>query len=95
MRARAGITRDTDVDGIVRDDSGEPTGEFAEMAAIVSGISYHRRSLRQRLERARLGSTNTKAASFGSDVSIRATMLAVVSRAEISPRGKRARTRQG
>ena len=34
MRARAGITRDTDVDGVVRDDSGEPTGELAEMAAM-------------------------------------------------------------
>ena len=30
----AGITRDTDVDGIVRDDRGEPTGELAEMAAM-------------------------------------------------------------
>ena len=29
-----GITRDTDVDGIVRDDRGEPTGELAEMAAM-------------------------------------------------------------
>ena len=28
------ITRDTDVEGIVRDDRGEPTGELAEMAAM-------------------------------------------------------------
>ena len=34
MLARVGITRDTDVDGIVRDDRGEPTGELAEMAAM-------------------------------------------------------------
>jgi hypothetical protein len=34
MLARAGITRDTDVDGIVRDTGGNPTGELAEMAAM-------------------------------------------------------------
>jgi predicted amidohydrolase YtcJ len=34
MLARAGVTRDTDVDGVVRDASGEPTGELAEMAAM-------------------------------------------------------------
>lgn len=34
MLARAGITRETDVDGIVRDAGGEPTGELAEMAAM-------------------------------------------------------------
>ena len=34
MLARAGITRDMDVDGIVHDDSGDPTGELAEMAAM-------------------------------------------------------------
>lgn len=34
MLARAGITRDTDVDGIARDAVGQPTGELAEMAAM-------------------------------------------------------------
>ena len=34
MLKQVGITRDTDVDGIVRDDRGEPTGELAEMAAM-------------------------------------------------------------
>ena len=34
MLAQVGISRDTDVDGIVRDDRGEPTGELAEMAAM-------------------------------------------------------------
>ena len=34
MLARVGITRDLDVDGIVRDSSGSPTGELAEMAAM-------------------------------------------------------------
>jgi predicted amidohydrolase YtcJ len=34
MLARAGITRDTDVDGIVRDAAGQPTGELVEMAAM-------------------------------------------------------------
>src|SRR4030095_8936906 len=32
MLAWVGITRDSDVDGIVRDERGEPTGELAEMA---------------------------------------------------------------
>jgi len=36
MLALAGITRDTDVEGIVRDSAGEPTGELAEMAAMFS-----------------------------------------------------------
>lgn len=34
MLARAGITRDTDVDGVVRDSAGAPTGELAELAAM-------------------------------------------------------------
>ncbi|HEV8500089.1 MAG TPA: amidohydrolase [Casimicrobiaceae bacterium] len=34
MLARAGITRDLDVDGVIRDDAGQPTGELAEMAAM-------------------------------------------------------------
>ena len=34
MLARAGITRDLDVDGVIRDDAGNPTGELAEMAAM-------------------------------------------------------------
>jgi predicted amidohydrolase YtcJ len=34
MLAVAGITRDLDVDGIVRDAANEPTGELAEMAAM-------------------------------------------------------------
>lgn len=34
MLARAGITRDTDVDGILRDPAGAPTGELAELAAM-------------------------------------------------------------
>lgn len=34
MLARAGITRDMDVDGIVRDQAGVPTGELAELAAM-------------------------------------------------------------
>ena len=34
MLALAGITRDTDVHGVVRDASGQPTGELAEMAAM-------------------------------------------------------------
>ena len=34
MLARAGITRDMDVDGIVRDQTGVPTGELAELAAM-------------------------------------------------------------
>ncbi len=34
MLKLAGITRDMDVDGIVRDDRGDPTGELAEMAAM-------------------------------------------------------------
>lgn len=34
MLARAGITRDTDADGILRDASGAPTGELAELAAM-------------------------------------------------------------
>ena len=34
MLKLVGITRDTDVDGIVRDDRGDPTGELAEMAAM-------------------------------------------------------------
>ena len=40
MLARVGITRDTDVDGIVRDDRGEPTGELAEMAAMFPVFQY-------------------------------------------------------
>jgi predicted amidohydrolase YtcJ len=34
MLARAGITRDTDVEGVMRDCSGSPTGELAELAAM-------------------------------------------------------------
>ncbi len=34
MLTRAGITRDMDVDGIVRDQTGAPTGELAELAAM-------------------------------------------------------------
>lgn len=34
MLARAGITRDLDVEGMLRDDAGEPTGELAEMTAM-------------------------------------------------------------
>jgi predicted amidohydrolase YtcJ len=34
MLARAGITRDMDVEGIVRDEAGLPTGELAELAAM-------------------------------------------------------------
>ncbi len=34
MLARAGITRDIDVDGVVRDQAGVPTGELAELAAM-------------------------------------------------------------
>ncbi len=34
MLALAGITRDLDVDGVIRDDVGNPTGELAEMAAM-------------------------------------------------------------
>ena len=40
MLAHVGITRDTDVEGIVRDDRGEPTGELAEMAAMFPVFQY-------------------------------------------------------
>ncbi len=40
MLAHVRITRDMDVEGIVRDDRGEPTGELAEMAAMFPVFQY-------------------------------------------------------
>ena len=40
MLKKVGIKRDTDIDGIIRDDRGEPTGELAEMAAMFPVFQY-------------------------------------------------------